>query len=154
MPAGRPSTFTEAIGDAICQRIADGQSVREICSDDDMPHMATFFRWLAKDEHKELREQYVRAKEAQAEFMADEINHIADDGSNDWMERFDKEGNSIGWTLNGEHVQRSKLRIDSRKWLLSKMLPKKYGDKIQTELSGPDGKGPAFTVNLIKPDAG
>lgn len=82
--------------------------------------------------------------------MADEVIDISDDGSNDWMEKFSKEGEAIGWTINGEHVQRSKLRVDTRKWLLSKCLPKIYGERVSTELTGKDG-GPIEieTVNHL-----
>ena len=130
MPAGRPSIYTDDLADEICQRIADGQSVREICRADDMPAMSTVFRWLSDPRYITFREQYARAVEARAEYHADEILDIADDGTNDWMERFGKDGESLGWSVNGEAVQRSKLRIDSRKWLLSKLMPKKYGDKL------------------------
>lgn len=133
---GRPSTFTQEVADVICERIAAGESVRAICRDEDMPAQSTVFAWLAR--HESFAEQYARAKEAQAEFMADEIVEIADDGRNDWMERLGDEGQGIGWQLNGEHVQRSRLRLDSRKWLLSKLLPKKYGDRldVNTKHSG------------------
>lgn len=70
--------------------------------------------------------------------MADETLEICDDGSNDWLER-QGEDEKRTYVLNGEHVQRSRLRVDTRKWLLSKALPKIYGDKITTEHSGPDG---------------
>jgi hypothetical protein len=76
--------------------------------------------------------------------MADEIVEIIDDGRNDWMERLDKEGQGIGWSLNGEHVARSKLRAEKRQWLLSKALPKIYGDKLA--LTDPDGG--ALTVRF------
>ena len=70
--------------------------------------------------------------------MADEIIEIADDGTNDWMKRQQRNG-SIETVTNKDHLERSRQRIDARKWLLSKALPKKYGDK-QTI----DGK---FTVD-------
>jgi hypothetical protein len=127
-PAGRPSVYTDDLAADICIRIGDGQSVREIGRAGDMPDARTIFRWLAGNDI--FRQQYVLACEARALRMADEINDIADDGSNDWMERFNAEGQSIGWTLNGEHVQRSKLRVDTRRWLLSKLMPKKYGDRL------------------------
>lgn len=73
---------------------------------------------------------------------------IADDGSNDWMERFNKDGESIGWVVNGEAVQRSKLRVDARKWALSKLLPKKYGDKIDVNHGNADGK--PFQINVAR----
>jgi hypothetical protein len=108
MPAGRPSDYSLEIVDTICARIAEGESLRAICRDADTPSMASIFKWLR--EHPEFAEQYTRAREQQAEAYADEIADIAD---------------------NGEDVNRDRLRIDSRKWIASKLKPKKYGDKIQ-----------------------
>lgn len=125
---GRPTDYGPDIVSTICERIADGQSVREIARDDAMPAMSTIFKWLSI--HPEFAEQYVRAKEAQAEHFAEDILDIADNANNDWMERLSDEDKSLGWRENGEAIQRSRLRVDSRKWLLSKLMPKKYGDKI------------------------
>ncbi|MBL0935522.1 MAG: terminase small subunit protein [Rhizobiaceae bacterium] len=125
---GRPSDYSEALADTICERLTQGESLRAICRDDDMPHAGTVCRWLAK--HDDFREQYSHAREAQAELMADELVEIADDGSNDWMERKDAEGELIGWRENGEALRRSALRVDTRKWIASRLLPKKYGDKL------------------------
>jgi hypothetical protein len=83
--------------------------------------------------NEEFRKQYAHARDAQADTLADEILDIADDATNDWMERKDGEGESIGWQINGDHVRRSQLRIDSRKWLAAKLAPKKYGDKQEIE---------------------
>lgn len=110
--------------------------------------MSTVFRWLS--ENKSFQEQYARAKEAQAEYYADEILDIADDGTNDWMDKLNSDGEVIGEVVNHENIQRSRLRVDSRKWLLSKLIPKKYGDKVQQEISGPDG-GPIQTEASIRP---
>ena len=134
---GRPSTYTVEIADEICERIAIGESVRQICLLEHMPDDATFYRWLLK--YEELRDKYARAKEAQADRFNEELIEIADDGRNDWIER---ENNRTGQTyiaLNEEALGRAKLRVETRKWLMGKHKPKKYGDKIQTELSGPDG---------------
>jgi hypothetical protein len=131
---GRPTDFTPELGDDICERICDGESLRSICSDEDMPNRATVFRWIAK--HEEFRDQYAQSREAQAEVLADEIMDISDDGSNDWMERKNADGENIGWSVNGEAIQRSKLRVDSRKWVASKLLPKKYGEKLDIKHDG------------------
>lgn len=131
---GRPSIYSDELAEQICERIANGMSMREITRADDMPGMSTVFRWLA--DNLNFREQYARAKEAQAEYLAEELLEISDDGSNDWMERKNAEGELVGWNVNGEAIQRSKLRVDARKWLMSKMLPKKYGDKIDINHSG------------------
>ncbi|MDE2585541.1 MAG: terminase small subunit protein [Betaproteobacteria bacterium] len=137
MPGGRPSSFTQETADAICERLANGESLRSITGDDGMPSMPTVMRWLADESRVEFRNQYARAREAQADHMAEEILEIADDASNDWMDN--NKPDAPGYALNGEHVQRSRLRIDARKWLAAKMAPKKYGDKIETTLQGPNG---------------
>lgn len=153
MPAGRPSTYTQELADEICSQLADGLSLRTICKPDDMPDKATVFRWIRT--HEEFRDQYAKAKEESADALFEEILDIADDSSNDWMERNGKD--SEGYQLNGEALQRSRLRVDTRKWALSKLKPKKYGDKVQTEHTGPDG-GPvqvadvSFTFNPVGTD--
>lgn len=130
---GRPSSYSPEVADTICARLAAGESLRGICRDDDMPDAATVFRWLASndDRYTGFREQYARAREIQADALVDEILEISDDARNDWMERNNSDGQNIGWQLNGEHVQRSRLRVDSRKWFASKVAPKKYGDRIE-----------------------
>ncbi|MEX3667997.1 hypothetical protein AB3X82_07315 [Paraburkholderia phenoliruptrix] len=93
--------------------------------------------------------RYARAREAQADTLADEMLDIADDGRNDWMERLGRDDTPLGWTVNGEAVQRSRIRLDARKWLAGKIAPKKYGEKIMQEVSGPDG-GALQTVTRIE----
>lgn len=117
----------ENIFNLICDRIENGESVKAILRDENMPSSQTFWKWLDEDTKKS--NQYARACELRAESIFDEMFDIADDGTNDWVEKYDKSGNSY-YELNGEHVQRSRLRIDARKWALSKMNPKKYGDKL------------------------
>jgi len=141
---GRPSKYTPELAERICARIIACESLRAICSNDDMPDAATVFRWLAStnDDYAGFREQYARARTLQAEHLVDQILEISDDGRNDWMERRSEAekgaGIESGWVLNGEHVQRSRLRVDSRKWFASKVAPKIYGDKMATTVSGPD----------------
>ena len=127
---GRPSKFTPDIAEAICQRIAEGESLRSVCRGDDMPDKSTVLRWL--DDNEEFRDQYARAREAQADHYADEIIEIADDGSNDFMERKRKDG-SLETVVDAENIQRSRLRVDARKWLMARMAPKKYGSRIVQE---------------------
>jgi hypothetical protein len=125
MPAGRPSDYSQEIVDEICARLSDGQSLRSICKSENLPSTTTVCKWLAK--YPEFADQYARAREAQADYIADEILDIADDSSNDWMER-------DGLTVeNGESIRRSQLRIDARKWLAGKLRPKKYSDKLMVE---------------------
>jgi hypothetical protein len=109
-----------------------------------MPNKATVFRWLAAN--PSFSDQYARAREAQADSLADEMLDIADDGSNDWMEVKDREGAIMGWRENGEAMRRSQLRIDARKWLAGKLRPKKYGDKT---LLGSDPENPLPTPTVL-----
>lgn len=126
----RPSKFTNELASEICARIADARSLRSVCLDDDMPDQRTVYRWLADAKNEQFRQQYARAREAQADAIFDEILDIADDGSNDWMERHDAEGGNVGWKENGEAIGRSRLRIDARKWMAGKLRPKVYGEKL------------------------
>jgi len=93
-----------------------------------MPAVGSVCRWLAENDG--FREQYARAREAQADTLADEILDIADDGTNDWMAR---EDGSLEY--NGDHIQRSRLRVDARKWIASKLKPKVYGERQQSDVN-------------------
>ena len=143
-PTGRPSTFTQDVADKICERLIEARSLRSICQDDDMPSVTTVMKWLTQ--FPAFAEQYTRARELQADAIFDEILDIADDGSNDWMVARDKDGQT-GWKENGEALQRSRLRIDSRKWMAGKLRPKKYSDKTLIG-SDPDNPLPEHTVKI------
>lgn len=110
-----------------------------------LPGYLTFMTWLQDDEA--LANQYASAKAAQAEYMAEEMLEIADDGRNDYMQKFGKDGTAEGWAVNGENSNRSRLRVETRKWLLGKLKPKKYGEKLQVG-GDPDGV-PIQTVSHI-----
>lgn len=116
MPIGRPSDFTPDTANAICERIAKGESLRSICSDKDMPATTTVLRWL--EAHEAFRIQYARAREKQADHYADEIVEIADKATD---------------------ANLARLQIDARKWTAGKLRPKVYGDKVLNEHSGPGG---------------
>jgi hypothetical protein len=145
MPAGRPSRFTDEIGLIICERLANGESLRAMCEDDDMPDKATVFRWLAF--HEDFRDRYALAREAQADALFDDILSIADDGRNDWMEKTSQDGGNMGWQENGEALRRSQLRIDARKWMAGKLRPKKYGEKIDVNVDGNITLTPTINLN-------
>jgi len=142
MAGGRPTDYTEELGSEICAELSQGISLRTVCKAEDFPCAATVFNWLRV--HEEFLEQYTRAKEESADAMAEDILDISDNASNDWMDTNDD--SNPGYRLNGENIQRSRLRVESRKWLMSKQKPKKYGDKTQQEVSGPNG-GPIQTDN-------
>ncbi|ASQ11848.1 terminase small subunit protein [Sinorhizobium meliloti] len=126
------STYTEEIALRICERLADGESLKAMCEDEDMPSKSTVFKWLS--ENPAFSDMYARAREAQADALFDDVLSIADDGRNDWMQR--NFGEDTRWVENGEALRRSQLRIDARKWMAGKLRPKKYGDKLDVEHSG------------------
>jgi hypothetical protein len=137
MTRGRPSSYSPEVADRICARLAAGESLRAICRDDDMPAAPTVLGW--RETQAGFSERYASARETGCLCLADELLEIADDGRNDWMAAQDDEGGP-GYRLNGEHTTRTRLRLDTRKWLLSKMLPKQFGDK--TLHTGGDGESP------------
>lgn len=138
----RRRVFTRDLADTICERLAEGESLRTICESEGMPTERAVRDWALEDiekseDYEGFGSQYARAREIGYLKLADELIDIADDGSNDWMKR-KKDGNTVE-VPNQEVISRSRLRVDTRKWILSKMLPKVYGDKITTEHTGPDG---------------
>ena len=141
---GRPSKFTEAVASEIVSRLSAGETLRSICRDENMPSWQSIYNWISDNE--EFSGRIARARELGEDAIAQECVDIADNATNDWMARLDKDGVSAGWLLNGDHVQRSKLRIDTRLKLLAKWNPKKYGDKVQQEHSGPEGGALVFNV--------
>lgn len=126
---GRPSKYTPELADRICEELATGRALTRICKEEDWcPDEATVFRWLAR--YPEFREKYAEARQLGAERRAVEILAIADEEP---MMVTDQNGVTrvdTGW------VQWQRLRVDSRKWELSKLLPKKYGDKIDLNHGG------------------
>lgn len=137
MATGRPTIYSLELADKICEQIALGNSIRTVCAPAEMPAISSVYKWIRENES--FSQQYARAKSDAADALTEEILDISDDGTNDWMEKHDKDGSCIGYQLNGEHVQRSKLRIDSRKWIAAKLKPKKYGDFQRNEVTGADG---------------
>lgn len=135
MPVGRPSEYTQEKADSICAELAEGRSLRSICRDESMPSVKTVFTWMRT--YPEFLNQYARAKEESADALTDEMLDIADDSSRDYLE------SENGLSFNSEHVQRSRLRVDTRKWIASKLKPKKYGDKLAV---GGDADAPPINV--------
>lgn len=128
--------------------LAEGSSLLEVCKDPNLPPESTVRLW-ALENVQGFAAKYARARELGYLHMADEMLDISDDGFNDWMERRRVDG-SVEMVPDHEHISRSRLRFDARRWLLSKCLPKIYGDKI--EHSGPDGGPIAVTLARFTPD--
>lgn len=129
---GRPEIYTQELADRVCEKIAEGYSMRTVCAPDDMPGLTTVFKWLRTND--EFAKQYARATEERTEAMSEDILDIADDGSNDLMTI--QKGKEIYTVENKEVTNRSRLRVDTRKWLMAKMKPKKYGDKLDVMSDG------------------
>jgi hypothetical protein len=134
MVAGRPTLFTEEIGDKICAMVMAGVPLVRICEEDWAPHPTTIYRWFR--EHDKFCYNYARAKEDQADYFVEDIVQIAD-------------------LATPDNVQVARLRVDTRKWAASKYKPKKYGDKLLTDLQNLDKDGnpvdpPKMVIEVVK----
>ena len=103
----------------------------KICTAEGMVDISTVFRWLAK--HAEFRDMYAHARECQAELYANQIIDIADEAP--ITEQPDPDG-GVTIRIDAAGVQRNKLRVDARKWVAAKLLPRKYGDRTLSEHAG------------------
>jgi hypothetical protein len=115
---GRPSEYSDAVAAEILERLSEGQSLRTICSDDRLPHRSTIFRWLAA--RPDFAAGYAYAKEMGCELIAETALEEA-----------------LAATPATAQVER--LRWDARRWHVSKLHPRRFGDKVQAELSGRNG---------------
>lgn len=148
MTQGRTTIYTDAMADAICERLAEGESLRSICRDEDMPHAATVCRWLAANEV--FREQYARAREMQADALFDEALDIADTPVEGVKTKTLPSGSTE--TTTGDMIEHRRLQVETRKWMVGKLAPKKYGDKIDLTHANPDGTPIVFqTIYESKP---
>lgn len=137
MGIGRPTIFTPELMDKICHELSQGKSMRTVCKDPDMPDPATIFRWLRTNE--EFCKQYARAKEESADAMSEEILDISDGAVNLAVE--------VDPKASGAVVQAARLQVDTRKWLMSKMKPKRYADKLDLSSGGEVIKGNTINFN-------
>lgn len=120
---GRPDTFTQVKADAIIERVGGHESLRAICLDLGIRD-STFLGWC--HDRPAVAEQYAKAKRVQAEMLAAEIIEIADEA--EIVARYD--GEEVTLDLSPTAIARNRLRVDARKWVASKLLPKVYGDKL------------------------
>ena len=135
-PGGRPTKYSRDLALKICQLTAEGNSLIKICSEEGMPGYSTVLAWKVSEnpDFKEFQELYAKAKQDQADTLAEEILDIADDTSNDYK-TIVKDGREVE-VVDHEHIQRSRLRVDTRKWIAAKLKPKSYGEKVDLEHSG------------------
>lgn len=134
-PRGAQSTFTQEKADEVVMRVSNGEPLAPVLREMKIG-VTTWYDWV--NARPELAEAIARARLLGFDVIADECLEIADDARNDWMERQGDDGDA-GYVLNGEHVQRSKLRIETRLKLLAKWDPKRYGDRVTTDHTSTDG---------------
>lgn len=143
MAAARTEEEKQCIVNEVCEKIIAGNiSLRKATEGDKPVSKSTFLLWCS--ENKQFADQYARAMDARTDAMADEILDIADDASNDWQIN-PETGKEY---INTEVVQRSRLRVDARKWLMSKMAPKKYGDKVDVTSAGEKVGSPVINLTF------
>lgn len=130
---GRPSKNTPEIRKEIAERLSKGEPLAQICRDEWMPHDSTVRDWMNAD--ADFSRDIARARELGFDVIAGECLTIADDSTNDYMEKQALDGGAGSLAFNAEHVQRSKLRIETRLKLLAKWDPKRYGDRQQVDLN-------------------
>jgi hypothetical protein len=118
-PRRKIHEYTDKVARRICERIACGETLKDICDDPDMPTTTSVRRWAVNDVEG-FAERYMRARRLQADWYADEIVSLADNASR-------------------EDVQKARLQVDSRKWVASTLLPRIYGPSQRTEITGADG---------------
>ncbi len=119
-PVGRPTKYSKALSDKICEKLSLGMSLRKVCLADDMPSLVTIFAWMRI--YPVFLKQYARAKEEGADAMFEEINEIADETLEVIRKGAEKKSSA--------YAQAQRLRVDTRKWYMSKVKPKKYGEKL------------------------
>lgn len=132
LPVGRPTKNTPELRQEICDRLSKGEPLAQICRDAWMPHDNKVREWMAKD--AEFSGAIAHARELGFDVIAGDCLRIADDGTNDYMEKLTADG-VIAPSLNAEHIQRSKLRVETRLKLLAKWDPKRYGERQQVDVN-------------------
>lgn len=127
-PKGRPSIYSQELADKICEQIGNGGSLRTICDAEDMPAFSSVFKWLR--EKPEFSQQYARACEERTEAHNEQLLVYGDEAIQLAQSTDPKAANAV--------VSAVKLKADNLKWVMSKMKPKKYGDKLDMTTNGKD----------------
>jgi len=146
---GRPTIYTVELRELLCRRIASGRTLRSVCRDEDMPCRETVDDWMFDCDNEQKKDRawviddfllhLARARHIQADNVHDECIDIADDGTNDFVERAIKGGKTVV-VFDKEHVNRSRLRVDTRQAWLQNTAPHIYG-KSRVEVQALDKKG-------------
>jgi len=142
LKTGRPTLYSLSLVEEICRIVSSSsKGLNHLCAErDHWPCPDTIYHW--RHEHKEFSDMYARAKQNQIDVLAEEVLEIADDNSSDNIV-----GKNGEISSNHANIHRARLRIDTRKWLAAKLMPKIYGDKICQEHAGED-EAPSNFENL------
>ena len=150
--AGAPRRYDRAaVAEHVCSELKRGRSLDDVCRDAGMPHASTFLDWVEEDPQG-IGQDYARAREIGYTLLADQILAISDK-THEWVtiQELDPDGKplfnpdgtpllkQVLMPLNSDVIAHKRVQIDTRKWMLSKMLPKVYGDKVTQEHTGADG---------------
>jgi hypothetical protein len=152
---GRPPEYNEVICAQICQLIGEGFSLRKVCAMPEMPSKTTVLNWLLSPAFDDspviqaFRVQYDQARARLLEHWADELLDIADNGTNDWQHKENSKTGEVFECVDTDHISRSRLRVDTRKWLLSKLRPERYGDTVTQKIEG--GQNPLSIKTIDAP---
>jgi len=136
-PVGRPSSYSDALADTVCERMLNGESLVKICEDEEMPSRTTIYRWM--DARPDFVARCARAREGLADFLVDDIERLAD-------------------LTTEANVQSMKVKISTKQWRAMKMAPRVYGERSRTELTGADGgpihiKATTIDARQLEPEA-
>lgn len=147
MPGGRPSGYNEEIASRILSEIATNRKGLEtICNENpDFPRPATIYLWMIQ--RPEFSEKYARAKEDSLQVLEDELLELSDNTQLGVIETIKPDGTRE--IKRSDMIEHRKLQIETRKWLMGKLKPKKYGDKLTQEHTGPDGKELRVTIRSV-----
>ena len=140
MRTGRPTIYSKKLADEICKRLAEGKSLRTVCAASDMPDITVIFDWIRK--YEDFSKQYAEAKEQSADALNELLLDLGDEAIDHAYKSDPKSSSAV--------VQAVKLKADNLKWYMSKMKPKKYGDKIDMTTNGKDLPTPIYGSNAIK----
>ncbi len=135
-PPERPTEYSYPLSEVICERMTNGMSTSEVLRDTAMPAWHVLARW--RREHEDFNRRYMIARQSCCELWADEIIEISDDATNDYVTRRAANGRVMR-VFDRESFERSRLRADNRKWVVSKLMRHVYGDKSEVDLRTPDG---------------
>ena len=143
----RSTKLTKELTKEICTHITEKKTLIQIYHNENIPTTWTIKKWVTK--HEEFDTMYAKTREIQINTFTNQIIEIAEDGSNDWIEKETKKNRLIE-TLDHEHFERSKLRIDTRKFLMSKITRHKYGEKITQKHTKKDNSNLTIKIHINK----